>query len=115
LIISLLAIGYEITHGGCSSIAKGTRKLRRRSNERLHEYHSFDELFIAPLSPPGFPNSTICCCAEYVGAQFGYLKCGPESKILMAALSEHLLNTDDSNVYQALLQKTDLRLAKKVS
>ena len=90
-------------------------ELRRRSNERLHEYHSFDELFIAPLSRPGFSNSTICRCAEYVGAQFGYLKCGPESKILMAVLSKHLLNTIDSNVYQALLRKTDLRLAKKVS
>ena len=90
-------------------------ELRRRSNERLHEYHSFDELFIAPLSQPGFSNSTICRCAEYVGTQFGYLKYSPESKILMAALSEHLLNTVDSNVYQTLLQKTDLRLNKKVS
>src|ERR1700704_3714504 len=90
-------------------------ELRRRSNERLHEYHSFDELFIAPLSRPGFSNSTIYRCAEYVGDQFGYLKDGPESKILMAALSEHLLKTIDSNVYQALVRKTDLRLAKKVS
>ena len=90
-------------------------ELRQRSNDRLHEYHSFDELFTAPLSQPGFSNSTIYRCAEYVGAQFGYLKYGPESMILMAALSEHLLNAIDSNVYQALLRKTDLRLAKKVS
>jgi hypothetical protein len=90
-------------------------ELRQRSNQRLHEYYSFDELFITPLSRPGFSNSTICRCAEYIGAQFGYLKYGPESMILMAALSEHLLNTVDSNVYQALLRKTDLRLAKKVS
>ena len=90
-------------------------ELRQRSNERLHEYHSLDELFIASLSQPGFSNSAIYRCAEYVGAQFGYLKYGPESMILMAALSEHLLNTTESNVYQALLRKTDLRLAKKVS
>ena len=90
-------------------------ELRRRSNERLHEYHSCDELFVAPLSRPSFSNSTIYRCAEYVGAQLGYLKYGPESMILMAALSEHLLNTIDSNVYQALLRQADLRLAKKVS
>ena len=89
-------------------------ELRRRSNERLHEYHSFDELFI-PLSRPGFSHSTIYRCAEYVGAQFGYLKYGPESKILMAALFQHLLKTIDSNVYQALVRKTDLGLVKKVS
>ena len=89
-------------------------ELRQRSNERLHEYHSFDELFI-PLSRPGFSHSTIYRCAEYVGAQFGYLKYGPESKILMAALFQHLLKTIDSNVYQALVRKTDLGLAKKVS
>jgi hypothetical protein len=90
-------------------------ELRRRSNERLHEYHSFDELFIAPLSRPSFSNSTIYRCAEYVGAQFGYLKDGPESKILTAALYMHLVKTIDSNVYQALVQKTDLGLAKKGS
>ena|SRR3984893_1705439 len=89
-------------------------ELRRRSNERLHEYHSFDELFIAPLSRPGFSNSAISRCAEYVGAQFGYSKYGPESKILMTALYQHLLKTIDSNVYQALVRKTDLG-AKKVS
>jgi hypothetical protein len=90
-------------------------ELRRRSNDRLDEYHSFDELFIDPLSRPGFSNSTIHRCAEYIGAQFGYLKQGPESKILIAALYLHLQNTIDSNVYQALLRKTDLGLAKKVS
>jgi hypothetical protein len=34
-------------------------ELRQRSNERLHEYYSFDELFIEPLSRPGFANSTV--------------------------------------------------------
>jgi hypothetical protein len=90
-------------------------ELRRRSNERLNEYHSFDDLFIAPLSQPSFSTSTIYRCAEYVSAQFGYLKYGPESKILMAALFEHLVKTIDSNVYQTLVRKTDLRLARKVS
>jgi hypothetical protein len=42
-------------------------ELRQRSNERLHEYYSFDELFIEPLSRPGFANSTVfgfCLRAE---------------------------------------------------
>jgi hypothetical protein len=88
-------------------------ELRKRSNERLHEYYSFDELFIVPYSRLGFSNSTTFRCAEYIGAQFGYLKYGPESIILMTALSEHLLITE--KLYQKFLQKTDLRLAKKVS
>src|SRR5258708_16379645 len=34
-------------------------ELRRRSNERLHEYHSIDHSFIPHVSRPGFSNFTI--------------------------------------------------------
>jgi hypothetical protein len=93
----------------------GSEELRQRSNERLREYYSFDEFFIEPLSRPEFTNSTVYRCAEHVGAQFGYLKYGPETIILAGALCAHLLDTINSNVYQDLLRKTDLRLAEKTS
>jgi len=93
---------FDPDHAGCE-------ELRQRSNERLREYNSFD-VFIAPE----FSNTTTFCCAEYVRAQLGYLQYGPESIMLMAMLSEHLLNTIKSDVYQALLRKADLRLARKI-
>jgi hypothetical protein len=89
-------------------------KLRRRSNERLREYYSFDVLFI-PRLQPGFTNTTLFHCTECVGTHFGYSAHGPESWILEGYLSAPLLDTIDNNIYQDLLRKTDLRLVEKIS
>jgi hypothetical protein len=87
-------------------------ELRQRTNERIHEYYALDGVWI-DLYAPGF--SVTSRCAEYIGAQFGYLKYGTEFIMLMNSLSGHFAITLKNNLYQILLRKTDLRLAKKIS
>jgi hypothetical protein len=86
--------------------------LRQRSNDRLREYYSFVQITMPP--GPGALNSTTFRCTEYVGAHLGYAKYSREFLMLEGTLTERLLTTFEKNVYQDILRKTDLRLAKKI-